>query len=240
LRKIFLFFISIFLSTSLNAAAYDEVAVTDKGSVSGQIFFKKKIPQPVILPVKKDPQVCGKEDRIIQDVNVKDGKLGSAIVYLSDIKKGKAFNLPEKGYEINQKKCFFMPNMQVIKKNAAMKVISADSVGHNIHGYEIDGEHKRTLFNIAQPDMGTMVVDKVRVRRSPYVKIECDIHDFMHAWAFVSETPYVSVVDEKGTFEIKDIPPGKYKIKVWNPSLGEIEKEITISKNKESMVSFSF
>lgn len=36
--------------------------------------------------------------------------------------------------------------------------------------------------------------------------------------------PYFAVVKEDGTFEIKDVPPGKHKVVAWHPFVGKGKK----------------
>ena len=43
------------------AMAYEAVAVTDGGSISGTVKYAGTPPAPAKIPVTKDPEVCGKE-----------------------------------------------------------------------------------------------------------------------------------------------------------------------------------
>ena len=72
------------------------------------------------------------------------------------------------------------------------------------------------------------------------MKVECDAHDFMHAFVFVAKNPYYSVVDENGNFEIGDIPAGNYTIKVWHGVLGEQEDTVTVDAGGNASVTMSY
>jgi hypothetical protein len=41
----------------------------------------------------------------------------------------------------------------------------------------------------------------------------------MEAYIVALETPYFAVSDEDGSYEIKDVPPGKYTLKIWHKRL---------------------
>ena len=41
----------------------------------------------------------------------------------------------------------------------------------------------------------------------------------MNAWWMVIDNPYITVTDEKGNFEIKDVPAGTQKVVVWQESV---------------------
>jgi hypothetical protein len=44
----------------------------------------------------------------------------------------------------------------------------------------------------------------------------CNVHAEMSAYVVVTETPYYATTDKDGKFVIKDLPPGKYTLKVWH------------------------
>ncbi len=44
----------------------------------------------------------------------------------------------------------------------------------------------------------------------------CEIHENMHAYIVVVDTPYFAVADENGAYRI-DAPPGEYDVFAWIP-----------------------
>ena len=44
----------------------------------------------------------------------------------------------------------------------------------------------------------------------------------------VAEHPFYTVTDEDGRFTLENVPPGQYTLRVWQESLGTVEKEITV------------
>jgi hypothetical protein len=59
---------------------------------------------------------------------------------------------------------------------------------------------------------------KVKLPRAngPGIRVVCDVHVHMNAWAAAFEHPYFAVTDEQGRFEIPDIPPGTYRLVAWH------------------------
>jgi hypothetical protein len=45
-----------------------------------------------------------------------------------------------------------------------------------------------------------------------FMKVQCDVHNWMFAWVTIVDNPYFAVTDKEGKFTIKNVPPGKYKI----------------------------
>ena len=76
---------------------YKEVAVKDGGSISGKVSFEGALPVDAIERIKitKNNDVCGDGDREVTWVDVKDGALRGAFVFLSKIKAGKKWAKPE-------------------------------------------------------------------------------------------------------------------------------------------------
>jgi hypothetical protein len=61
----------------------------------------------------------------------------------------------------------------------------------------------------------------------------------MEAYIVVTPNSYFAMTKSDGAFEIKDVPPGKYTLKVWHESLGEESRKIEIGKNM-TQVNFNF
>jgi hypothetical protein len=62
----------------------------------------------------------------------------------------------------------------------------------------------------------------------------------MIAYIVVTEHPYHAVTDIYGEYEIRDVPPGNYRLKVWHESLGIQEKQVEVKGGAVSNVDFNF
>ncbi|MDP2786670.1 MAG: hypothetical protein Q8O79_01130 [Pseudomonadota bacterium] len=218
--------------------AYEAGAVGDGGKITGKVSFKGAAPAPKSLPITKDNAVCGSGNREVVEVAVKDGGLKNAVVYITKIDKGKAWGDVEKPV-IDQKGCRFGPDMLIVKKDADLTVRNSDPVLHNIHSYEIIGSVRRTMFNVGQPDKGD-IKQPVKVRRANAIKIECDAHDFMHAWAFAADNPYAVSTADGGSFTLDNVPAGTYEVKAWHPVLGEKVATVTVKGGAAANAAFEF
>ncbi|MCS6988320.1 MAG: carboxypeptidase-like regulatory domain-containing protein, partial [Chloroherpetonaceae bacterium] len=71
------------------------------------------------------------------------------------------------------------------------------------------------------------------------VKIFCDIHTQMSAVILSLDTPYFTKPDANGRYELKNLPEGRYEIRVYHPDLtpviermelkGKVEKNFALS-----------
>jgi len=48
------------------------------------------------------------------------------------------------------------------------------------------------------------------------VQVLCNIHASMLAYVVVLDTPWYGLADAKGSFSIRNVPPGEYEIEVWH------------------------
>lgn len=220
-------------------AGYEVTTVSKGGTIKGSVAFKGTPPPPKKMLITKNKEVCGEGHREIREVEGKDSGLKGVVVFIDGVQKGKGWKEPSGGYLLDQKGCVFIPYIQVVPKGGRLVIRNSDPVLHNVHTFELIGRARRTLFNLAQPNTGD-ITREIKVTRGRQVKVECDAHNFMHAWIFVADDPYYAVTDEKGSFEIGEVPPGNYKLKVWHPTLGVKEMEVTLANGARVEASFEF
>lgn len=226
---------------------YKEVSVTDGGSVSGKVSFEGALPVDAVenILITKNPEVCGKGERSVTWVDVKDGALRGAFVFLSKIKQGKKWAKPEMGeYLVNQKGCAFKPWAQVVRPGPIIIRNSDAGVLHNINARELIGVEKgrvvkKTLFNFGQPDPGD-IKDKIKPRRSSYIGINCEAHNFMFGFMMAPSHPYAVVVGDDGSYSLDGIPAGKYTLKAWHPRYGIQKSKIKVEAGGSLEQSFTF
>ena len=221
------------------AAKYKEKAVKDGGAVQGTVTFNGTVPTLPKAIIAKDNAVCGDGEVIPNPVSVGDnGGLEHAVVYLEKVKAGKAW--PKQDYVLDQRKCTFEPYLQVVPKGVKMTIKNSDPVLHNVHPFEIVGDSRRTLFNLAQPKQDQVNEKKIRTRRGKAVELACDAHAWMAGWLYVLEHPYFAVVGADGSYQIGDVPAGDYKLVAWHPVLGTQEQSVTIAANSATDAAFQF
>ena len=227
--------------STAQAGKYKVVDVKDGGSISGKVAAGDVVSKTKSFTISKDPQICGTGTRDVPLVEVNNGVVKNAVVYLVKVKQGKAFPKELESVKLNQKGCAFIPAFSVMANGGKLTAVNSDKTLHNIHTYELIGKARRTVMNVSQPNAGDTVTKKVKMRKGTGMKIECDAHDFMHGFMFVAKSPYFAVVDDKGEFKIDNIPAGKYKVRLWQGFLGEIKGgEVEVKAGGDSKINLSF
>ncbi len=256
-----------FLGT-LQAGAYEEIAVTNGGVIVGTVKFAGSVPKPKEIKINKeklapkDVEVCLHEGPKLSKALIvsPDNKgIKNVVVSLVDIKKGKKigerFWLMESIDKKNEKKRE-KPEKATGKRawidqngcrfDPHILVILA---GSRIEILNSDGivhnVHAIGLenpgFNRQQPGSKLRLVTKKKdFEFAGRMPLKCDIHSWMSAWIIVAEHPYYALTNAKGEFKIEDVPPGTYKLQFWQETLGDQTKEVTVEAGAEKKVGIEF
>jgi len=157
---------------------------------------------------------------------------GDAVVYIDKI-KGKQFKPPAKHAEMDQKNLTFIPHVLPVLAGTTVDFKNSDDVLHNV--FSPDGCANK--FNL-----GTWPKDEVRsyAFKNPgcVPVLLCNVHPEMEAFVIVLDTPYWAVSDKKGNFTIKDVPAGKYTLKIWHEKLKGKPVQVTVPDSGEVQVNF--
>jgi hypothetical protein len=190
--------------------------------------------------IAKDAEVCGTGSRAVDWVRANGDRLLDAVVYLEDVAQGKPFPPEANKIAVDQKGCRFTPFIQVMANEGELEAVNSDPVTHNIHTYELIKKARRTVINVSQPNQGDRLAKKIKLRKGVAMKVECDVHNFMHGFVFVASNPYYAVVDDNGEFSIADVPPGTYVVKSWHGRLGETEATVEVTAGGEAAMDISY
>ena len=217
-------------------AAYKATEVQDGGTLKGTVTWTGALPVPKMVTPATDKETCGAhpDESLVVDKDSKGVK--NVLVTLVGVRAGKAF--AGRKAELDQKGCVFTPRLLVVASKGQVAFKNSDDVGHNIHIYS----KRNRAFNQMVP-AGMKPVVKT-FRRRERIKVTCDIHPWMRATIVVTDHPYVAVTDAKGRFNMADVPPGTYKVKVWYERGAELKfdktvQEVTVEADQEAVVDFT-
>lgn len=127
---------------------------------------------------------------------------------------------------INQKDFKFTPSILPVLAGTTVNFLNSDSVLHNV----FTPTKCAGSFNL-----GTWPRGQIRSytfeNAGCFVTILCDVHPYMQAWIPVLQNPFFAQTNQSGEYEIKNIPPGNYKLKVWYPFYESKIKNIIIKND---------
>lgn len=157
----------------------------------------------------------------------KEGMLRNVVVYVQAGLPQQKWETPTTPIVLDQKGCQYTPHVFTMMTGQPVTIKNSDPLLHNIHAMPA----KNPEFNFGQPRENMEKTDTFFKVAEVGVKIKCDVHPWMGAWACVFEHPFHTVSGDDGTFEIKDLPPGKYTIAAWHETFGEKTMEIEVGED---------
>ncbi|HEY2798659.1 MAG TPA: carboxypeptidase regulatory-like domain-containing protein [Thermoanaerobaculia bacterium] len=219
------------------AAAAAAAPATGGATVTGKVNFDGTAPQMPQIKMDADAYCKAehKEPVYEQEVVVNPNKtLQWVLVYVKEGVTG-TYPPPTTPVTLDQHGCQYHPHIFGIQAGQPLSILNSDGTLHNIHALP----KKNAEFNIGQPFKGMTTVKKFDTPEVP-LRFKCDVHKWMGAYTGVFNHPFFAVTNDQGTFEIKNLPPGNYKIEAWHEKYGTQTQDVTITGSEAKTVDFSF
>jgi hypothetical protein len=214
-RTVSIFVLLLVLSVARSAAqaGYQTITVNDGGTITGTVKWTGPVPKIPSIAINKDPEICDPQAQKKRDLErlvvASGGGVANTVVFLKDITKGKAMDLPEGRQFLNQKTCRYEPHVLLVPDNGTVQLKSSDPVLHTVH---MSGASD---YNLPFPFANQTVTRTMN--REGLVDLRCNAgHVWMNAEMLVVRHPYYAVTDEDGNFKLSNVPPGDYEIEAWH------------------------
>ncbi len=212
LRLLALLVIALAPELSAAQASYQVVSVQDGGTIKGTVKWQGAVPRLVPSEVNRDPQVCdplGQKRRDLERLLVApNGGVANTIVFLKNISRGKAMDLPASRRFLDQKTCRYEPHVLLVPVQASLTVRDSDPVLHTV---QMSGSADYNLPFVLE---GQQIARPMT--REGTVSMRCNVHVWMNSEMIVAKHPYYAVTDEDGNFQLTQVPPGNYEIVAWH------------------------
>jgi plastocyanin len=134
-----------------------------------------------------------------------------------------------------QKDKTFSPHILAIPTGSTVDFPNFDPIFHNVFS-TYDGQ----IFDLALYPPGTS--KSVTFTRPGIVRVFCNIHSSMSAIIAVLDTPYFDVSKKDGSFELRDVPWGDYRLRVFHEratqaTLDELTRRVTVAGDSLTLAS---
>jgi hypothetical protein len=208
-------------------------------SISGRVYFRGPRPNRPAIDLHSCPQCAEAASRPLYDeslVVAGDGAVQNVVVSISaGLPPGEQYPAPQNPAALDQKGCMFHPHVIATMVGQPIIVKNSDPFLHSVHSMDAE---LSPAFDFAQPTTGLHRVEPLQVVET--FQIKCDLHPWMSAWVRVFNHPYFAVTSADGSFAIRQLPPGKYRLKAWHELLGVREKTIEVHQGQPVTVDFIF
>ena len=234
-----------FTSLSVESNAYQEMEVTNGGSIQGKATMFGEMPYPRVYHLILFPNIdmCAEIDtddemnRVLDDFKISaDGGLKDVVIALEHVDAGKPFN--KKPILIDSEDCKFTPDVNAVRQGEAFQVNNLDAVMHNSQVYQ--AERGKIIQNLPVPPEEVTDGKVTFQKKFKIFQMICGMHEFMQSWGYRVQNPYYFVTKLGGEFKIDNIPSGDYILNAWHYLMKPQNQRIHVAKNGTIDVNFKF
>lgn len=197
----------LLLSASLLCGETGATPPAKTGTITGTIRFTGKVP-----PAKKIMATDG--STILHRDLVVDGTTKGLryVVAILDNAKPQPKAKNAKPAMMDQCDMIFTPRVIAVQHGQQVWFENSDLCNHSVMAIS---PVPKNSFNVLTPPNDSYKTS-FELQKRP-ILIGCSLHAWMRAWVYVVPHPWFAVTDNKGTFTIRNVPPGKYTLRLEHP-----------------------
>jgi plastocyanin len=172
-----------------------------------------------------------------QDPNVRKHADYSGVVVWLEPLEGTALPAKVRHAEMVQKDKTFSPHVLPVMVGTSVDFPNNDPIFHNAFS-----NYNGQIFDIGLYPPGTS--RSISFRREGVVRVFCNIHPTMSAVIVVLKSPYYAVSNKSGAFELRGVPDGSYRMRVFHErateqTLTALSRTVEISDDHVQLASIS-
>ncbi len=226
---------SFFLRSSLTVLSvlFLTQGISQASVLTLKASFEGAAPEAAKIKADADPKckMMHPQGMMSDEVVVNSNQtLKNVFIYVKTGLEGKKFDTPKTPAVLDQKGCAYTPKVFGIMAGQPLQIINSDDTLHNVHALPANSPQ----FNLGMPIKG-MKLTKNFSKSEVMVKIKCEVHPWMKAYAGVVSNPFYGVTSEDGSAQIKDLPAGTYTLEAWHEKYGVQTQEVTVTDQDQAL-----
>jgi len=157
---------------------------------------------------------------------------GDAVIYIDKI-PSKTFPAPSEHARMDQKNLSFIPHVLPVLAGTTVEFLNSDDVLHNVFCPDKCADK----FNLGTWPKGQTKSYTFK-EEGCVATLLCNVHPEMEGYIVVVGTPYFAVSAKDGSYQIKDVPAGKYVLKIWHEKLKGQDVTVDVPEKGEATADF--
>jgi plastocyanin len=153
------------------------------------------------------------------------GSLGELVVFLESEGRRSPPERAARRARIHQRDATFEPPFLVVVAGDTVEMPNDDLIFHNVFSYSKPNDF----------DLGVYPRGESRSVTFPHpglVRIYCSIHESMSASIFVVPSPHWALARPDGSFAIRDVPPGRWRLRAWSWRLPTASAQVAVAPGR--------
>ena len=133
---------------------------------------------------------------------------------------------PRRNAVIAQQDREFVPYATIVQTGTYIEFPNRDPMKHHVYSFSSAKNFEIKLY-VGLP------VQPVVFDKPGEVAIGCNVHDWMEAYVLVVDTPYFAKTGPNGRALINNVPPGRYRLRLWHPrqKIAVAPREVEVKGN---------
>ena len=186
-----------------------------------------------MVPIS-DERICG-HSVTTRSVELSGTRVADVVVWIEGLRSGKRL-AETRRFELGHDDCQLVPRVQAALAGGTLNVRNSDPTRHRARFVRRGSGDVVALLN--HYDQGEVVPSELPLAKPGAIEVRCDFHPWTRAFIAVFDHPYFAVSERDGSFGLDSIPPGRYRLIAWHPTLGELERTVEVASGRNVDVSF--
>ena len=154
---------------------------------------------------------------LLVSVLKRDGHPLAGAVITAEAETGVPGAAPPLRAIMDQVNLAFVPDVLVVPVHSTVQFPNSDLVGHQVYSFSSARQFQLPLYR-GKP------YPPVQFDQPGIVTLGCKIHDNMIGYIVVTSAPFYGRTDAHGEWQARDLPGGRYRVRVWHPLLSESQE----------------
>ena len=159
-------------------------------------------------------------------------QLHDFVVFIDQAVPGGPFPPPKEPAIIRQQNVSFVPHVLPVLVGTTVAWPNMDDIYHNVFSMSPANPFDLQLYKSDQPSKS------VTFAKPGLVDVFCAIHTKMHCIVLVLENPFFCLSDNRGRYEIRNVPAGTYQLRAWHERVPSQTQQIVVPADGEAHMDF--